>query len=97
MKDSSIDKKVLVRVEENEIRVACLENQQLVDLFIERKDDLSLVGNIYKGIVEDVVPGLMAAFVDIGQERRAFLHMDDFCTEALHPGEKVKKKGKNKK
>ena len=91
MEETSIRKTVLVNVEENEIRVAYLENQQLVDLFIEKIDDLSLVGNIYKGVVEDVVPGLQAAFVDIGQERRAFLHYDDILTDALKIGRKEKK------
>jgi len=91
MEETSIRKTVLVNVEENEIRVAYLENQQLVDLFIEKIDDLSLVGNIYKGVVEDVVPGLQAAFIDIGQERRAFLHYDDILTDALKIGRKEKK------
>ena len=91
MEETSIRKTVLVNVEENEIRVAYLENQQLVDLFIEKIDDLSLVGNIYKGVVEDVVPGLQAAFIDIGQERRAFLQYDDILTDALKIGGKEKK------
>jgi len=91
MEEASIRKTVLVSVEENEIRVAYLENQQLVDLFIEKIDDLSLVGNIYKGVVEDVVPGLQAAFIDIGQERRAFLHYDDILADALKVGRKEKK------
>jgi len=90
MQDETVKKTVLINVEENEIRAACLENHQLVDLFIERTDNLSLVGNLYKGVVEDVVPGLQAAFVDIGFERRAFLHLDDFCPETLDLAKKKK-------
>ncbi len=81
-------KQVLINCEESEIRVAFLEDDQLVDLFIEKMDDLSSVGNLYKGIVEDVVPGLKAAFVDIGMERKAFLHFNDFSAEALSPVER---------
>lgn len=86
-----IKKQILVNVEDNEIRAAFLEEDQLVDLFIERADDVSLVGNMYKGLVEDVVPGLKAAFIDIGLERRAFLHFSDFSLESLEPA------GRNKK
>lgn len=78
-------------MEENEIRAAFQEDDHLVDLFIERADDISLVGNLYKGIVEDVVPGLKAAFIDIGMERRAFLHFSDFSTESLDPAVRAKK------
>jgi len=83
-----VKKQVLVNCEENEIRVAFLEDDQLVDLFIEKMDDLSSVGNLYKAIVEDVVPSLKAAFVDIGMERKAFLHFNDFSVEALSPSDK---------
>ena len=90
-KKNKLNKKVLVNVEENEIRVAFLENGYLVDLFIEKTDSQSHVGNLYKGIVEDVVPGLRAAFIDIGFDKRAFLHFDDFCLEALNPAQRNKK------
>jgi ribonuclease G len=86
-----VKKQVLVNSEENEIRAAFLEDDQLVDLFIEKMDDLSSVGNLYKGIVEDVVPGLKAAFIDIGMERKAFLHFNDFSPEALSPADKNSK------
>jgi len=86
-----VKKQVLVNSEENEIRAAFLEDDQLVDLFIEKMDDLSSVGNLYKGIVEDVVPGLKAAFIDIGMERKAFLHFNDFSPEAPSPSDKNSK------
>jgi len=70
-------KKVLINVEERELRVAILEDEQLVELYIESLDEKSILNNIYKGRVEDVLPGLKAAFVNIGLERNAFLHFDD--------------------
>lgn len=82
---------MLVNVEEYEIRVAFMENGNLADLFIEKKDDRSRVGNLYKGVVEDVVPSLQAAFIDIGQEKRAFLHFNDFCLESLNPAQRDKR------
>ena len=47
------------------------------ELYIERRDSRSIVGNIYKGKVDNVLPGLEAAFVDIGLEKNGFLHVDD--------------------
>jgi ribonuclease G len=78
-----MDKRVLVNCEEKELRVAFLENGELVELFIEKSDDKTIVGNMYRGTVEDVVPGLHAAFVDVGLERRTFLHFHDIRSEAL--------------
>lgn len=74
-------KQVLINVEDTEIRVACLEDSELVELYIESSEGRSIVGNLYKAVVEDIVPGLHAAFVDIGLERRAFLHFSDFHPE----------------
>jgi len=78
-----MDKKVLINCEEKELRVAFLEGGELVELFIEKSDDKTIVGNMYRGTVEDVVPGLHAAFVDVGLERRTFLHFHDIRPESL--------------
>lgn len=78
-----MDKKVLINCEEKELRVAFLESGELVELFIEKADDKTIVGNMYRGTVEDVVPGLHAAFVDVGLERRTFLHFHDIRPESL--------------
>ncbi len=78
-----MDKKVLINCEEKELRVAFLESGELVELFIEKTDDKTIVGNMYRGTVEDVVPGLHAAFVDVGLERRTFLHFHDIRPESL--------------
>ncbi len=70
-------KQVLINVEDADIRVAILENGELTRLFVETDESKTIVGNIYKGKVESIVPGLKAVFVDIGQERNAFLHFSD--------------------
>jgi ribonuclease G len=63
--------------------VAVIENGVLQELIIERDQQKGLVGNIYKGKVCRVLPGMQAAFVDIGLERAAFLHLSDFSNKEL--------------
>ena len=70
-------KEIIINVGEEETRVAVLENKQLVEMFIERSLNQRLVGNIFKGRVENVLPGMQAAFVDIGLEKNAFLYIED--------------------
>ena len=60
-----------------ETRVALLENDDLVEIYVERSSDNIFVGNIYKGIVIKVLPGMQSAFIDIGMEKAAFLYVDD--------------------
>ncbi len=66
-----------------ETRVALVENGVVVELHVERRSDQELVGNIYKGRVVRVLPGMQAAFVDIGLERTAFLYVSDVRRELL--------------
>ncbi len=61
----------------NQDRVAILEDGELVEYYIESKEIKRLVGNIYKGRVKNVLPGMQAAFVDIGYEKNAFLYVKD--------------------
>ncbi|HEY8531732.1 MAG TPA: ribonuclease E/G, partial [Limnochorda sp.] len=70
-------KEIVVNVGHGETRAAVLEDRKLVELYIERDEDERVVGNIYKGRVENVLPGMQAAFVNIGLERNAFLYVDD--------------------
>ena len=79
---------LIINVSLYESRVALLENGNVVELYIERDAESSLIGNIYKGRVIKVLPGMGAAFVDIGLERSAFLyvadvvdHYEDFYSE----------------
>ncbi|RMH21845.1 MAG: Rne/Rng family ribonuclease [Acidobacteria bacterium] len=71
------NKAMLIESDPHQTRIAVLENDRLTELFIERPEQRGLVGNIYKGRVNRVLPGMQAAFVDIGLERDAFLYVDD--------------------
>jgi ribonuclease G len=70
-------REIVVNATPQECRIAILENGTLAEMFIERKQERGLVGNIYKGKVARVLPGMQAAFVDIGLEKAAFLHASD--------------------
>ncbi len=72
---------ILVNVTREEMRVALLEGGQVVEVYVERKRDASLVGNIYKGKVVKILPGMQSAFVDIGLEKAAFLYVADIISE----------------
>lgn len=69
---------ILINVTPQETRVAIVENGSLQEVCIERRGNRGIVGNIYKGKVNRVLPGMEAAFVDIGLERAGFLHVSDF-------------------
>ena len=72
-----MSEEILVNVTPRETRVAVVENGMLQELHIERGWRRGVVGNLYKGRVQRVMPGMQAAFVDIGLERAAFLHAND--------------------
>ncbi|MDQ3725996.1 MAG: Rne/Rng family ribonuclease [Actinomycetota bacterium] len=98
-------KQVLVTVDRGETRVAILEAEgspsgkrsrkqpdwRVAELYIERRGRRSIVGNIYKGKVDNVLPGMEAAFVDIGLERNGFLHVDEIVTP---DGKQAPKRGR---
>ncbi|HEX6667140.1 MAG TPA: ribonuclease E/G, partial [Solirubrobacterales bacterium] len=90
-------KTILVSAERGETRVAVLEAKQkggkatVAELYMERRGRRSIVGNIYKGKVDNVLPGMEAAFVDIGLERNGFLHVDEIV---LPNGEQAPKRGR---
>lgn len=69
---------ILINVTPQETRVAIVENGSLQEVCIERLSNRGIVGNIYKGKVNRVLPGMEAAFVDIGLDRAGFLHVSDF-------------------
>ncbi len=72
-----MDSEILINVTREETRVGLLEGGQVVEFYVERKRDASLVGNIYKGKVVKILPGMQSAFVDIGLEKAAFLYVTD--------------------
>jgi len=92
-------KQVLVSVDRGETRVALLESTakkpvkkdwRVAELYLERRGNRSIVGNIYKGRVDNVLPGLEAAFVDFGLDKNGFLHVD----EIVLPGVEVQRRGR---
>jgi ribonuclease G len=90
-------KTILVSADRGETRVAVLESKSkgakrdVAELYIERRGRRSIVGNIYKGKVDNVLPGMEAAFVDIGLERNGFLHVDEIV---MPDGRQVPKRGR---
>ena len=73
----TISEEILVNITPQETRVAIVENGALQEVWIERQGSRGIVGNIYKGRVNRVLPGMEAAFVDIGLEKAGFLHVSD--------------------
>jgi len=78
-----MSEEILINVTPPETRVAVIENGVLQELIIERSRQIGLVGNIYKGQVCRVLPGMQAAFVDIGLPKAAFLHISDLSGKEL--------------
>ena len=78
-------KEILINMEPQEKRVALLEDQLLQEFYVERMNAAggSLVGNIYKGRVASVVPGIEAAFIDLGLEKNGFLYVSDIVGPGL--------------
>jgi ribonuclease G len=72
---------IVINVDIGETRVALIENGIVTELHIERRQDRDIVGNVYVGKVTRVLPGMNAAFVDIGLDRAAFLHVEDALGE----------------
>lgn len=72
-----MQKEIIVSIDDFETRAALLENKNLAELFIERHGERYVLGNIYKGKVNSILPGMQAAFIDIGLGRNAFLHVSD--------------------
>lgn len=82
-------REILINGGQRETRVAILEDDRLVELLVDRQDHRRIVGDIYFGRVEAVLPGIQAAFVDIGLEKSAFLHASDLLEpeEDEEPGD----------
>jgi ribonuclease G len=74
-------REILINANPRETRVAILEDDQLVELLVDRPDARRMVGDIYLGKVEAVLPGIQAAFVNIGTEKSAFLHASDLVVD----------------
>src|SRR5918911_1414183 len=80
-------RELLINAAPLETRVAILEDDELVELLVDRPDARRMVGDIYLGRVDAVLPGIQAAFVDIGTEKSAFLHASDLVFNEAEPEE----------
>ena len=76
-------RELLVSVDVGEKRVAMLEDDRVAEVYLERPERRSIAGNIYKGQVDNVLPGMEAAFVEIGLEKNGFLYVDEIVTPEL--------------
>src|SRR6187549_2292259 len=72
-----MSKEMIISSSAHETRVAILEDDQVAEIFIERERSRGVVGNVYKGRVSKVLPGMQSAFVDLGLERDGFLYVSD--------------------
>jgi ribonuclease G len=82
-------KQLIINVLDHETRVALLEDGTIVELYVDRGDDSDVAGNIYKGKVLRVLPGMQAAFVDIGLNQAAFIYVDDVYTSDIKEYERL--------
>ncbi|MDD2481372.1 MAG: Rne/Rng family ribonuclease [Lutispora sp.] len=76
-----IIKEIIVDISFGQTRAALLEDNELAEIYMEGQEGQSIVGNIYKGLVENVLPGMGAAFIDIGTGKNAFLYVKDILHE----------------
>ena len=90
-----MEKEILISDDEYETRCAVLEDGLVTEIYIERKASTQTLGNLYKGRVENVLPGMQVAFVDIGLDRHAFLHISDLKYESVNEGEIENGNGKS--
>lgn len=99
----AVDRKMIVRAKDNRVQIGVLEDNVLVEHYVARNEDTSLIGNVYLGRVQNVLPSMEAAFVDIGRARNAVLYSGEVdwaksnlgantprkIENALKPGDKV--------
>ena len=92
-----MNKEIFINESMGETRIAIQENNQLVEVYVEKQDNHRMVGNVYKGKVENVLPGMQAAFVDIGYDLNAFLPFSEIGSDEYIIEESGGKKGRNNK
>jgi ribonuclease G len=88
-----VSEEILINVTPRETRVGIVENGMLQEVHVERASKRGYVGNVYKGRVQRVMPGMQAVFVDIGLERAAFLHASDIIRPSLPEGAEIQGNG----
>jgi ribonuclease G len=90
-----VAKRIVVNVGVTETRLAVQDGNQLTELYVERARRRSIVGNIYKGVVTNVLPGMQAAFVDIGLHKDAFLYGGDYTANLTDEGDETAPRGED--
>ena len=83
-----VRKEMIISVDVGEQRVAVIEDDTVVEVYLERRGGRSVAGSIYKGVVDNVLPGMEASFVDIGLERNGFLYVGEIVMPELEDGGK---------
>lgn len=73
----TVKREIFANTSFEETRIAILENSRLAELFWERRGNTNIVGNIYKGVVENVLPGISSAFINIGMDKNAYIYISD--------------------
>ncbi|MCX5797335.1 MAG: Rne/Rng family ribonuclease [Elusimicrobia bacterium] len=91
----AVKRELLANTNFEETRIAILENGRMAELLWERKSSQNIVGNIYKGVVENVLPGISSAFVNIGFEKNAYLYISDVLGEKGAAIDATLKKGQH--
>src|SRR5205814_3030297 len=76
-------RELLISVDVGEQRVAVMEDDRVAEVYLERPDRRSIAGNIYLGVVDNVLPGMEAAFIEIGLEKNGFLYVDEIVGPEL--------------
>jgi ribonuclease G len=90
-----VAKRIVVNVGVTETRLAVQDGNQLTELYVERARRRSIVSNIYKGVVTNVLPGMQAAFVDIGLHKDAFLYGGDYTANLTDEGDETAPRGED--
>lgn len=91
----SVDRKMLVRAKDGRVQIGVLEDNILVEHYVARNEDVSLIGNVYLGRVQNVLPSMEAAFVDIGEARNAVLYSGEVDWSAAKLGPNTARKIEN--
>ena len=89
MKNESVSKEIVLQSQSRKLRAAVFEHGELMEVFEQESDSSYLVGNIYRGRVENVLPGMQAAFVDIGLDKNAFLYVGDAVPPRFEEDESI--------
>src|SRR4030067_201177 len=87
---------IIINALPEEVRVALLDNREVVEIYIDRRNEGSIVGNVYKGKVVKILPGMQAAFVDIGLDRAAFLYVSDAGADAEEYARMIEEEGRER-